>query len=116
MRIAIPVTDGHLCRHFGHCEIFAFFDVDSKSKQILKSEEITAPAHQPGLLPPWLKQHGVTHVIAGGLGSRARDLLNQVFIEIVGGAPSDSPEDLVRHYLGGTLLASERACDHSCDN
>jgi predicted Fe-Mo cluster-binding NifX family protein len=116
VRIAIPVTDGHLCQHFGHCEIFAFVDVDSNSKQILKSEELAAPEHQPGLMPPWLKRHGVTHVIAGGLGTRARDLLSQVSIEIFGGAPSDSPDDLVRHYLDGTLLASERVCDHSCDH
>jgi predicted Fe-Mo cluster-binding NifX family protein len=34
-----------------------------------------APEHQPGLLPLWLKERGVNVVIAGGIGSRAMDLL-----------------------------------------
>ena len=28
MKIAIPVADGKLCMHFGHCEKFALIDID----------------------------------------------------------------------------------------
>jgi len=28
MRIAIPVSEGQLAQHFGHCEMFALLDVD----------------------------------------------------------------------------------------
>ena len=51
MRIAIPVADGRLAMHFGHCEKFALLDVDTDEKKIIKKEEIDAPPHEPGLLP-----------------------------------------------------------------
>ncbi len=35
MRIAIPVTDGKLSAHFGHCEKFCIIDVDSENKTIV---------------------------------------------------------------------------------
>ncbi|NLF18973.1 MAG: ATPase, partial [Lentisphaerae bacterium] len=28
MRLAIPIADGRLSLHFGHCESFALIDVD----------------------------------------------------------------------------------------
>ena len=34
MKIAIPVTGGRLSAHFGHCEQFSIFDVDSDGKKI----------------------------------------------------------------------------------
>ena len=34
MKIAIPIVDGQLCLHFGHCAHFALVDVDEKNKQI----------------------------------------------------------------------------------
>jgi predicted Fe-Mo cluster-binding NifX family protein len=74
MRIAIPLADGSLAMHFGHCASFALVDVDPAAKRILKREDVAAPPHQPGLLPPWLAQHGATLIIAGGMGQRAQVL------------------------------------------
>jgi len=51
MRFAVPVTDGRLATHFGHCEHFAFIDVDEATKGILSKELVSSPGHQPGLLP-----------------------------------------------------------------
>ena len=51
MRFAIPLIDGRLCAHFGHCKHFALIDADVEAKKILGKEEIEAPEHQPGLLP-----------------------------------------------------------------
>ncbi len=56
MRIAIPVADGKLAAHFGHCEKFALIDVDEEKKEILANEMTEAPPHQPGLLPVWLDE------------------------------------------------------------
>ena len=112
MRIAIPVADGLLAQHFGHSEKFAFLDVDITTRQIAASVEVEAPEHQPGLLPPWLKERGVTLVIAGGMGSRARSLFQEVSIEVLTGAPAESPTALVSQYLEGKLVTSENACDH----
>lgn len=112
MRIAIPMADGHLARHFGHCEKFAIVDVGPTTRQVAASTEVAAPEHQPGLLPPWLKQQGVTLVIAGGMGSRAITLFEEVSIKVLSGAPSEGSATIVRRYLDGTLITGRNACDH----
>lgn len=56
MRYAVPITDGKLREHFGHCSHFAFFDVDETRKTIIKREIVASPGHQPGLLPAWLAE------------------------------------------------------------
>jgi len=113
MRIAIPITGGRLCHHFGHCETFALVDVDPATKQTTSSTEVAAPEHQPGLLPPWLKERGVNVVIAGGMGGRARSLFQAASIEVLAGAPEEPAAALVRQYLEGTLVTGESSCDHS---
>ncbi len=113
MRIAIPVSGGRLAQHFGHCEVFALIDVDPVTRQTTASTEVNAPEHQPGLLPPWLKERGVNLVIAGGMGSRAHSLFASVSIEVLSGAPSETAATLVRQYLDGTLVTGQNTCDHS---
>ena len=112
MRIAIPLSNGKLSMHFGHCERFALIDVDSTKQKILKREDVEPPPHEPGLLPPWLAEQGVSMIIAGGMGLRAQGLFMQKGIQVVVGLPADTPERLVGHYLTGTLQAGENICDH----
>jgi Mrp family chromosome partitioning ATPase/NifU-like protein involved in Fe-S cluster formation/predicted Fe-Mo cluster-binding NifX family protein len=112
MRIAIPVAEGKLAMHFGHCEQFAVVDVDASKKQILKTEVLDAPPHEPGLLPRWLGERNVKVVIAGGMGQRAQSLFAQHGIKVLVGAPSEAPEKLVADYLVGTLKSGENVCDH----
>ena len=116
MRIAIPISGNCLEQHFGHCEKFAMVDVAPGTKEVSTVTEITAPEHQPGLLPPWLKEHGVTLVIAGGMGTRARSLLQEASIEVITGAPSENVDTLVRRYLDGALTSIEHTCDHVCSH
>lgn len=112
MRIAIPLAEGKLSMHFGHCERFALVDVDVAAKTVVKREDVDAPPHQPGLLPPWLAKKGATVIIAGGMGSRAQALFAEEGIETVVGAACDSPETLVASYLAGTLKSGANLCDH----
>jgi ATP-binding protein involved in chromosome partitioning len=110
--IAIPVADGRLCMHFGHCQQFALHDVDTASNEILNSRQLTPPVHQPGVLPRWLHDQGVKLVIAGGMGGRAQSIFSQHGIEVIVGAPAEPPEHIVRSYLDGKLQAGENICDH----
>ena len=112
MRIAIPIADGKLSVHFGHCEKFAIIEADPVNRKVLKKEEIDAPEHQPGLLPAWLGEKDVQVVIAGGMGQRAINLFVERNIEVFVGAPAESPEYLVAAYLDGTLKAGNNVCDH----
>lgn len=112
MRIAIPLANGKLSLHFGHCERFALVDVDPTEKKILNREDIEAPLHQPGLLPPWLAERGANIIITGGIGQRAQALFAEQGIQVVVGAAAETPEKLVSDYLAGTLQAGENVCDH----
>ncbi len=112
MRIAIPLAEGRLSMHFGHCQTFALVDVDEEGKKILKREDVVPPPHEPGLLPPWLAGQGAGVIIAGGMGQRAQALFARQNISVVVGAPAETPEKLVEDYLAGTLSTGENACDH----
>lgn len=112
MIYAVPVTGGILSPHFGHCEQFAFFDVDEKSKKIKGKSFVASPEHQPGLLPEWLARHGVSVVIAGGMGSHAQSLFQQNRIAVVTGIMENDPEKAVISYLNGTLGTGPNICDH----
>jgi len=112
MKVAIPMANGLLTTHFGHCASFALVDVDMDKKTITGKQEIVPPPHEPGLLPKWLGEQGVQMIIAGGMGSRAKDLFGQRGITVVTGAPCNSPEVLVADYLAGTLKIGENGCDH----
>jgi len=112
MRIAIPVAEGRLAMHFGHCAQFVLIDVDPEKKTILKQEAVDAPDHVPGLLPRWLGERGATVIIAGGMGSRAQGLFAEQGIKVVVGAPAESPEWLVKEFLNGTMVSGDNVCDH----
>lgn len=112
MRIAIPLANGKLAMHFGHCECFALIDIDSEAKEIVKRDDVQAPAHQPGLLPPWLAEQGAEVIIAGGMGQRAQQLFTASGIQVVVGASAETPEQLVTEYISGTLQSGTNFCDH----
>jgi predicted Fe-Mo cluster-binding NifX family protein len=112
MRFAVPVTDGKVSAHFGHCSHFALFDVDDKTKAIVRREVVPSPGHQPGFLPVWLAEEGVSVVIASGMGSRAQALFRENRIEVVIGALGDDPEKTVLDYVRGELATGDNICDH----
>jgi predicted Fe-Mo cluster-binding NifX family protein len=112
MKIAIPLAEGKLTAHFGHCASFALVEVDDQTKKIIKREDIPAPPHQPGLLPPWLAKQGANMIIAGGMGQRAQQLFAQQGIQVVVGAPSETPEKLITDFFAGSLQVGDNLCDH----
>jgi len=99
MRIAVPIAEDKVAAHFGHCSHFALFDVDEATKTIVKKEVISSPGHQPGFLPVWLAEEGVSVVIASGMGSRAQALFNE-------------NEKAVQDYIKGKLATGGNVCDH----
>ena len=108
--IAFPVSGGKLAAHFGHCEQFAFIETDNT--KIIGTEMRTPPAHEPGVIPQWLHDQGANVLIVGGMGEMAQGLLREKGIEVIIGAPMDSPESLANQYLAKTLVAGANICDH----
>jgi len=112
MRIAIPLVQGKLSLHFGHCEQFAIFDIDDNLKKVISREDATPPGYAPGVLPRWLHENNVSVIIAGGIGRRAQQLFTQNDIKVVVGASSGLPEELISAYLQDTLQTGDNICDH----
>jgi predicted Fe-Mo cluster-binding NifX family protein len=108
--IAVPLENGILCSHFGHCQQFAIIEADNKT--VTGEIVVIPPPHEPGLLPGWLAEKGVTDVIAGGMGQRAINLFNQKNINVFVGAPLKKPADLARDLLNDTLAAGANYCDN----
>lgn len=112
MKIAIPLAEGMLCMHFGHCEQFAIIDADEIGKTIRHIEKLTPPPHEPGLLPRWLAEKGVHTVIAGGMGGRAQELFQAQNITVLTGAPVGEPEEIVAAFFANNLQLGDNACSH----
>lgn len=108
--LVVPVSGGKLSAHFGHCEQFAF--IETQNGKIMETEMRNPPAHEPGVLPRWLYEQGADVAIVGGMGERAQQLLREKGIEVIIGAPMDSPESLANQYLSNTLVAGANVCDH----
>ena len=109
-KIALPVVDGKLSPHFGHCQHFEIFDVENN--KIIEKTVAISPPHEPGILPGWLAEKGVTDIIAGGMGQRAIGLFNQNNINAYVGAQIKEPKELVLDFIKGTLETSANLCDH----
>ncbi|MDI3479621.1 MAG: hypothetical protein PWQ14_767 [Rikenellaceae bacterium] len=109
-KIAIPLENGVLSQHFGHCQTFAIVNVENDT--ITEIKEIVPPDHVPGLYPKWVAQFGVTDVIAGGMGQNAITLFNQQKINVFVGAPIKTAEELVIDFLNNNLNLNANYCDH----
>jgi len=112
MKIAIPTSGDKLCMHFGHCEVFTIMDVDEDEKQIIATDQLVPPPHEPGMLPRWLREQGADMVIAGGMGSRAQGLFVEAGMKVIVGAKPDSPEAIAQSWMQGTLETGVNTCDH----
>ena len=110
MKIAIPTAGGVLCSHFGHCEKFAMVEVSDGT--IVGMTWHMPPPHEQGALPRFLKEKGANMIISGGMGRRAQQFFTEFGIEVVAGAPSLDPQEVVRQYLSGILVAGDNVCDH----
>ncbi len=108
--IAVPTSNGLLDEHFGHCRQFTLISVEEN--QIVSESMTDAPPHEPGLLPGFLADKGVTDVIAGGMGNRAIQLFNQHQVNVFVGAPKLTPKELTKGFLNKALVFSANYCDH----
>ncbi len=111
-KVAIPVEQGQLCMHFGHCEQFALLDIDEAEKNIEKVEYLNPPPHEPGVLPKWISEQGADLIIAGGIGMKAQNHFQEYGVQVITGAQTATPEDIAKQYLEGSLLVGENACNH----
>ncbi|MFC2138583.1 NifB/NifX family molybdenum-iron cluster-binding protein [Bacteroidota bacterium] len=110
-KIAVPVNEnGILDAHFGHCKFFALVEVEND--KIISDEKVVPPPHEPGVLPKWLADKGVTDIIAGGMGQKAIQIFNQCNVNVFVGANQINSDELVKGFLNKTLTLTSNYCDH----
>jgi len=109
-RIAIPLENGILCEHFGHCEVFYIADVING--EVANETHIVPPEHEPGLYPAWVSEQGVTLVIAGGMGEKAKILFKKENVDLLVGATKKEPRQLVEDFIKGELVIGQNSCNH----
>ncbi len=112
MKIAVPISEGKLCSHFGGCLEVALVEAEPESRKILNTRVLPTPPHEPGRFPTWLHQQGANVVIAGGMGERAKALFERAGIQVVLGAPVEPAATLVTAWLEGRLQSGPNNCHH----
>lgn len=110
-KIAIPVdASGILDGHFGHCKLFAV--ITTVGGEVISEDKLVPPPHEPGVLPVWLADRGVTDVIAGGLGQKAIELFNKKNVNVFVGAPQLTAGELIEGYFNNSLTLTANYCNH----
>ena len=107
MKIVVAALQKDVCRHFGHCENFIFFETEGN--KIVSEEVVANPGHRPGFLPNFLADRGAKVIISGGMGGGAVDIFNERDVEVVVGAEGDARQ-AVEQYLAGNLVSTGEVC------
>jgi len=111
MRVGVVLEDqrgmeGNVSAHFGQCPYFLIADIDPAGKNVLAARVVPNSATHGGggcLAVDEILRHGVTHVIAGGMGMGAQQKFAQAGVEVYGyqGRVKDALAGLLNDGLGG---------------
>jgi predicted Fe-Mo cluster-binding NifX family protein len=112
MKVAVPTRGNVVDDHFGHCEAYTVFTVDT-SKKIEKQEILPSPqgCGCKSNIASILRDQGVTVMLAGNMGAGAMNVLNHHGIEVFRGCTGDV-RLLTETFLGGKVADSGVGCDH----
>lgn len=112
MRIAIPLENGQVAQHMGHCPSYLIADIDGTT--VTKTVEMTNPRHGPGGPPPvFLANLGVEHVVGWGAPEHFLVFLGRVGVKYTLGARGEAMQ-VLKDYLAGTLLLTTEGLQVSC--
>jgi predicted Fe-Mo cluster-binding NifX family protein len=117
MKIALPTRLNQIDEHFGHCEHFTVFTIDTQQK-ITAQEKISSPAGCgcKSNIAQTLAEQGVKIMIAGNMGQGAVNVLNSHGINVLRGCSGDV-KVATENWLAGNLKDSGITCvqqDHGC--
>lgn len=120
MKIALPSRGNQIDDHFGHCEYFTVFTVDTDKKEIIDSQDVPSPAGCgcKSNIAATLSDMGVKVMLAGNMGEGAVRVLNSSGIEVLRGCSGDVKATALK-WLEGSLKDSGDSChahEHGCHN
>lgn len=109
MKIAIAKDGSTVSGHFGHCEGFAVF---SEENGVITYAGELAGSQGHSSAATLLAAQGITHVLSGGMGERARDMLQEQGIASVLGVQGQI-ETVAKEFFAGRISDSGPLCSHS---
>lgn len=107
MKIAISTDGQNVSPHFGRCPAFTILEI--KDGKLINKETISNPGHHPGYLPQYLRKYGVSCIVAGGMGMRAKELFGKANIDAILGIKGKIDE-VVSKIIDGSLEGGESIC------
>ena len=116
MKIALPSRGNRIDDHFGHCEYFTVFTVDTVNKKILDSENVQSPegCGCKSNIASVLAKMDVKLMLAGNMGEGAVRVLNNSGIDVIRGCSGDI-KSVALSWLEGSLVDSGDCChEHEC--
>ena len=108
-KVAISTDGDQVAAHFGRCQVYTIVEIADGT--VCSRELLANPGHEPGFLPGYLAERGVTCIVAGGMGPRAQMLFDQHGIETIVGIVGDVDE-AIQALLRGELESGQSTCDH----
>ena len=110
MKVAICYDNGMIFQHFGHTEQFKVYTVENG--HVVSSEVIGTDGAGHEALADFLKAHGITSLICGGIGGGAVAALSTAGVTIYAGN-NGSADDAAQKFAAGTLAPNAVAnCHH----
>ena len=110
MKIAVTYENERVFQHFGHAEKFKLYEVNEN--KIINTKIIDSNGVGHGSICNLLVKNNVNILICGGLGSGAKNLLNENNIKIYAGV-SGNADEKVNDFLNGKLeFNNEIKCTH----
>ena len=109
MKVAIAKDGSHVSGHFGHCEGFALYH-EENGVVLHEGDLINGEGHSAAVT--LLTSRGVTHILSGGMGQRARDMLQQEGIISILGVQG-TLDQAARDFFAGKIVDNAPLCTHS---
>ena len=117
-RIAVPSTvpgglEAEVGAHFGHCDLYTIIDVENGVVTSVSTLP-NVPHQQGGCMAPvqYLAEHGVTAMLAGGMGMRPLMGFNQMHIDVFFAGNYPTVGQAVEAFCAGKLnrFSTDQTC------
>ncbi len=105
MKIAIATEGEEVAAHFGRCQGYILLSLSGG--KVAAKEIVASPEHAPGVIPKFLFDHGVRHVVCGGIGRKAQEAFRMMGVEITAGI-SGNVQDVIAGLGKGELLSDSK--------
>ncbi len=97
MKVAVAYDKGEIYGHFGHCDMFAFYEYGEYVHECTKTLIDTADRHGHQAMADLMREQGVDAVICGNMGGEGKALLlSYGIVPVVGySGDADTAADLL---------------------